>query len=90
MLTCKSHTVGWEIYLGNDYPLGSSTEAVVVRLVANTGLTVQSGRILYTDNWYTSINLSRTIFDKYNWLFFGTSAPIEKKTWKEFDIPFLK
>ena len=75
MLTCKSHTLGWEIYLGKDHPLDSSAEAIVVRLITNAGLTVQSGRIIYTDNCYTSIKLARTIFEKYNWLFVGTSAP---------------
>ena len=60
--------------------MDSSAEAVVVRLITNTGLTVQSGRIIYTDNWYTSIKLARTLFEKYNWLFVGTSAPTEKKT----------
>ena len=28
MLTCKSHTLDWEIYPGKDYPLDSSAEAV--------------------------------------------------------------
>ena len=77
MLTSKSHTLGWDIYFGKDYPLDSSAEAVVVRLIVNAGLTVQSGRIIYTENCYTSIKLARTIFDKYNWLFVGTSAPTE-------------
>ena len=80
MLTCKSHALGWEICLGKYYPLDSSAEAVVVLIITNAGLTVQSGRILYTDNWYTYIKLARTLFEKYNWLFVGTIAPTEKKT----------
>ena len=90
MLTCKSHTLGWDIYLGKDYPLDSSAEDVVVRLITNAGLAVKSGRIIYTENWYRSIKLARTLFEKYNWLFVGTSAPTEKKTREEHDTPFHK
>ena len=75
MLTFKSHTLGWDIYLGKDYPLYSSAEAVVVSLITNAGITVQSGIIIYTDNWCTYIELARKIFEKYNWLFVGTSSP---------------
>ena len=70
--------------------MDSCAEAVVVCLIINIGLKVQSGRIIYTDNWRTSIKLARTLFEKYNWLFFGTSAPTEKKTLEEYDIPFHK
>ena len=90
MLTCNSHRLGWEIYLGKDYPSDSSAEAVVVLLITNAGLTVQSVRIIYTDNWYTSINLVRTLFEKYNWLFVGKSAPTEKKSWEEYDTTLHK
>ena len=51
---------------------------------------MQSGRILYTDNWYTSLGLAKTLFLRSNWLFVGTSAPTEKKTRCEYDIPFHK
>ena len=90
MLTCKSQTLGWDIYLGEDHPLDSSAEAVVVHLITNTGLTVQSAGIIYTDSWYKYIKLARTLFEKYDWLFFGTSAPTEMKNREEYDIPFHK
>ena len=80
MLTFKSHTLGWDIYFGKDYPLDSSAEAVVVHTITNSGLTVQSVRILYTENWYTSINIARILFEKYNWIFFVKSASTENKT----------
>ena len=69
--------------------MDSSAEAVVVRLLTDAGPTVQSGRILYTYNWYTSIKLSRKLFEKYNWLFVGTSAPTEKKTGEEYILLLL-
>ena len=58
MLTCKSHTLGCDIYLGKYYPLDSSAEAVVFSLITNAGITVQSGIIIYTDNWCTYIELA--------------------------------
>ena len=83
MLTCNSHTLCWEIYLGKGYPLDSSAESFVVSLITNVYLTMKSGRILYTSNWYTSIKLARTLFEKYKWLFVGTSVPTKKKTREE-------
>ena len=94
VLTCKSHTLRWEIYCGKDhnedYNIDSSDEAVVNRLITDAGLTLQSGRILYTDNWYTLIKLARTLFERYNWLFVGTSIPTDKKVREAYDIPFHK
>ena len=49
-LTCKSHTLGWEIYLEKGYKLDSTAEAMVLRLIMNANLTQESGRILYTDS----------------------------------------
>ena len=72
LLTCKSHTLGWEKYLGKGYKLDSSAEAVVLRLIMNANLTIESGRILCTDNWYTSLSVAKTLFAKFDWLFVGT------------------
>ena len=54
------------------------------------GIETSSGRILYTDNSYTSIKLARILFERFNWLFVGTSTPTEKKDRTEYDIPFHK
>lgn len=50
----------------------------------------QSGRILYTDNWYTSFKLASDLFKQFKWVFLvGTSAPTEKKSSEDYyDIPF--
>ena len=90
LLTCKNHTLGWEIYLGKDYKIDSSAEEVVLRLISNANLTLKSGRILYTDNWYTSLSLAKKLYLQFNWLFVGTSTPTEKKSRDENDIPFHK
>ena len=74
-LTCKSHTLGWEIYLEKGYKLDSTAEAMVLRLIMNANLTQESGRILYTDRWYTSISFAKTLFSKFDWLFVGKTTP---------------
>ena len=90
LLTCKNHTLGWEVFLGKNYKIDSSAFAIVLRLITNSNLTLQSGRILYTDNWYTSLHLAKTLFMRFNWLVVGTSTPTEKKAREEYDIPFHK
>ena len=90
LLTCKKHTLGWEIYLGKDYKIDSSAEDIVIRLITEANLTLKSGRILYTDSWYTSISLAKTLFLDYKWLFVGTTSPTEKKSRSADDIPFHK
>ena len=90
LLTCKNHTLGWEVYLGKDYPIDTSAEAVVIRLITKTTLTLQSGRILYCDNWYTSVSLDQKLFLKFHWLLVGTVAPTEKKPGKIMIFHFIK
>ena len=48
------------------------------------------GRTVYTDNYYTSINLAKHLFEKYRWTLVGTIIPTDKKTREDHDIPFLK
>ena len=90
LLTCKNHTLGWEVYLGKDYLIDSSAEAVVLRLITKATLTLSSGRILYCDNLYTSLSLAEKLFLKFHWLLVGTVVPTEKKTREDYDIPFHK
>ena len=51
-------------------------------------MTLSSGRILYCDNWYTSLSLAEKLFLKFHWLLVGTVT--EKKTREDYDIPFHK
>ena len=50
LLTCKNHALGWEVYLRKDYKIDTSAEAIVLHLRTEVNLTLQSGRILCTDN----------------------------------------
>ena len=84
--------LGCEVYTGkgNTDVDQSSSESIVLRLINNAGLTSAMGRVLYIDNWYTSISLAKYLYEKYKWLVNGTITPTDKKTRSGDDIPFLK
>jgi hypothetical protein len=42
------------------------------------------------DNYYTTVNLARHMFDRYGWTIIGTVVPTDKKTHVDYDIPFCK
>ena len=88
------HPLAWEVYCGKevktDNLLGGSSSSVCDRLIRASGLQGKTGRILFTDNWYTSMELAKHLWFTYQWLFIGTVTPTEKKGRVGYDIPFLK
>eukprot|EP00956_Cyclotella_meneghiniana_P016026 scaffold25077_cov48-Cyclotella_meneghiniana.AAC.2 len=61
------------------------------RLLKDNNLTSNCrGRILYTDNWYTTMALAHHLYNKYGYFFCGTMVPIDKKARQDMDVPFLK
>jgi hypothetical protein len=60
--------------------------AIVERLIVQAELTGARGRILYTDNWYMSIDLA--LYQIYGWHFCGTVAPTNKVVHQDMDLPF--
>ena len=86
------HILSWEVCFGKDYcgVDDSSAKSVCDRLILRADLQGQAGRILFTDNWYTSIALAKHLFFEYKWLFVGTITPTDKKCRVDYDIPFLK
>ena len=68
----------------------NSALGICDRLISKAELITAEGRILFTDNWYTSIDLAKHLLFKYHWLFVGTIAPSKKKSRSGYDIPFLK
>ena len=83
--------LGFEVYCGKEnVGLDNTAIAVVERLIEDADLTGQKGRILFTDNWYTSVKLVKRLFEKYRWTFCGTIVPTPKKSRTDSDIPFLK
>ena len=82
--------LAFQVYVGKEDDSDGSAVAVCENLCVSAGLTTQRGRVLYTDNYYTSIKLARIMFEKYGWTIVGTIVATDKKSREDFDIPFLK
>ena len=83
--------LSFEIYVGKENEnRDNSALAVCDRLVSSAGLTANRGRVLYTDNYYTSVKLAKHMFLKYGWTIVGTIISTDKKSREDEDIPFLK
>ncbi|KAL9183005.1 hypothetical protein ACHAXT_004792, partial [Thalassiosira profunda] len=84
------HGLG-KVYAGKG---GDSSDGTAVGICNNlaigAGLTGARGRVLVTDNWYTSLRLAMHFFEKYGWTIVGTINPTDKKSRADYDIPFLK
>ncbi len=48
------------------------------------------GRVLYINNWYTSLSLAKDLYENFSWTMLGTITPTEKKKRTGEDIPFIK
>ena len=83
--------LAFEVYVGKDDPTkDNSALAVCDRLVKDADLTAHRGRVLYTDNYYTSVKLAKHMFEEYGWTILCTVVPTDKKSREDEDIPFLK
>ena len=80
---CCAYTgylLGFEVYLGKDSEtVDNSALQVVDRIINKADLIHCKGRILYSDNWYTTTRLAKHLYDAYRWLFFGTVVANESK-----------
>ena len=82
---------GCWIYCGKDNDSCTNVE-IIERLMAMDGelLNNSSGRVLYTDNYYTSESLMEMMHTKYNAFVVGTTAMTKKKSRTKDDFPFHK
>ena len=93
---CCSNTgylYSFEIYTGKRTDTDGSAKAVVVRLLTAAGIVVgavASGRILYMDNWYMSLDLVKHSWIKYGIMVVGTVVLTKKKSRVGSDFPFAK
>ena len=78
------------IYVGKEYTEDGSALAVCTELISKAGLTGVRGRVLTTDNWYTSIALAIHLFEVYGWALVGTIVATDKQTREKLDFPFGK
>jgi hypothetical protein len=68
----------------------NTTVGICDELAQQAGLTSAKGRVLYTDNYYTSVALARHFMDHYGWCIVGTFNASDKKSRADLDFPFLK
>ena len=91
---CCAYTgylLGYEVYLGKDTETNeNSALAVVDRLLVNADLVTAKGRVLYADNWYTTLRLAKHLYEKYCWLFVGTVVPSDSKDRNDNSVPFRR
>jgi hypothetical protein len=91
---CCAYTgvmLAFNIYLGKSEEETKTTALIVCeRLCNKAGLLKTRGRVLFTDNYYTSIKLSKHMFEQYGWTTVGTIVPTDKKHRENDDFPFLK
>ena len=82
--------LAWKVYTGSVDGVPNINVNICDELAKEAGLTGAKGRILYTDNYYTSMALARHFREKYNWGIVGTFNASDKKSRADLDFPFLK
>ena len=88
----------WTHVNGGPLPEGQHWHDSLVDVKAQTDIVVDPrfvpwidrGRVLTTDNWYTSMALATILFEKYGWGLVGTIVPRDKQTREKLDLPFNK
>jgi hypothetical protein len=80
----------FEIYTGKEGCLDGSPGEVVKRLLSGSKIGTSKGRILYTDNFYTSLGLMTYLYIAYSMLMVGTYRLTKKKSRTADDFPFHK
>ena len=76
----------FEIYTGAESGMDGSPTEVVMRLLSSAGTVF--GRILYTDNFYTSLDVMEKVYDSYKMLMVGTYKLTKKKSRTGGDFPY--
>lgn len=84
--------VAFRVFTGNEdtTDFHRSTVSICDTLIREGDLHRCKGRVLVTDNFYTTVALAKHMFSKYRWTIVGTITPTEKKARTDEDIPFLK
>ena len=81
----------FEIYTGAEEGVDGSVVGIVDRLFEGSNFeSTHHGRVLYTDNYYTSLTLMKYIWIKYKMFLVGTVRLSKKKSRVVTDFPFHK
>ena len=70
--------LAYQVYTGkkeDEEPQMSASIDICTKLCREAGLLETRGRVLYTDNYYTSIKLAKHMFEQYGWTMTGTYVP---------------
>ena len=87
---CSAVLLAYQVYVGKENEADNSAVAICHRLCSEAGITKERGHVLYTDNWYTGMELCKQFFERYGWTVVGTITSTDKKARADEDIPFLK
>ena len=60
------------------------------RFINGADLIYCKGRILYSNNWYTTTRLAKYLYETYHWLFVGAVVANESKDRHDNSVPFRK
>eukprot|EP00956_Cyclotella_meneghiniana_P022021 scaffold40902_cov50-Cyclotella_meneghiniana.AAC.1 len=82
--------IAWNVYTGAEDSVVDTTTKICADLAKQANIHRQKGRVLYTDNYYTSVKLARYFFEEFGWTITGTYAPTDKKSRSDEDFPFLR
>jgi hypothetical protein len=58
----------------------ATTVSICDKLVRMAHLTAHQGRVLVTDDYYTTVKLAKHMFEQYGWTIVGTIVPTDKVT----------
>ena len=90
---CCAYTavlLGFKVDCGISDDIDGSSLGVVKCPLQKLYLSQVHVRILYIDNWHTTVKLARWLFNDLGWRFCGTMVPSKKFLCEDLDVPFLK
>jgi len=82
--------LAFTLYVGKEDDTDGTAVGICNDLCVEAGLTESHGRVLYTDNYYTSVKLAKHMFNESGWTIVGKILPTDKKSRADEDFPFLK
>ncbi|CAJ1954086.1 unnamed protein product [Cylindrotheca closterium] len=87
----------FEIYTGKEGTESGTPREVIGRLLRMAGIlpspagaAKMTGTVLYTDNWYTSLDVMQFVYEQFGMLLVGTISLTAKKSRTADDYPFHK
>lgn len=87
---CSAVILAFKVYCDKEDKSDGTAVGICNDLCVDAGLTTTRGRVLYTDNFYTSVKLAMHMFEKYGRIICGTITPTDKKSREDLDVPFLR